>query len=274
MGILIGGVVLAVVGVILWIVKGKKEGKSATLELTDTSKVSGVMETYESLKVTVGDGNFTHFCELKGKAHADSPLKSELAGVDCVYYSSKVIRKYEQREWRKDSQGNKRQQWVKKSDTVSDNVQWANGWGVKDDTGFIAIDPAKAELHAEQVHSSFEKGEPGANSALSVKIGGFSLGIGSSNPDYRLIGYEQKEMAIKMGTDLYVLGDANDREGRLQVSKPKEKGQPFIVSTKSEDELVSGIGSSIKGLKIGAFVCWGLGAVAVVAGLLQAVGVF
>ena len=46
MGLLIGGVVLAVVGVILWIVKGKKEGTSAALELTDTSTVSEVNEVF------------------------------------------------------------------------------------------------------------------------------------------------------------------------------------------------------------------------------------
>ena len=273
MGIIIAGAVVAIVGVILWVLKGKKESRSAQLELTDTSSVSEVKENYNSLNATVGDGHFTHFCELKGKAHSDSPIKSELAEVECVYYSSKVIRKYEEREWKTDSNGNRQQHWRKKSETVSDNQQWASGFGLKDDSGFIEVDPAKADLHTEKVHSSFEKGEPNQNSALSLKIGKFSLGVGSANNDYRLIGYEQVEHAIKLGSDLYILGDANDRDGRLKVSKPNTN-KPFIVSTKSEDEIVSDLGSSAKGLKIGAYVCWGLGAVGVVVGLLKVIGLF
>ena len=36
MGYLIGAGVLAILGLILWVMKGKKEGKSATLSLMDT----------------------------------------------------------------------------------------------------------------------------------------------------------------------------------------------------------------------------------------------
>ncbi|MEX1001832.1 MAG: E3 ubiquitin ligase family protein [Crocinitomicaceae bacterium] len=269
MGIIIIGVVLAVIGVILWVVKGKKESKSIHLELTDTSTVGEVLENYNSLSPTVGDGNFTHFCELKGKAHADSPIQSSLSEIECVYYSSKVIRKYEEREWKTDSEGKRQQHWQKKSDVVSENKQWANNFGIKDETGFVEVDPAKAELHSEKVHSSFEKGEPSLGSALSAIVGKFSLGSGTvDGNDYRLIGYEKVEHAIKQGENLYVLGDANDRDGSLRVSKPNTN-KPFIISTKSEDELVSNLGSSVKRLKISAYIFWGLGAIAVIVGILK-----
>jgi hypothetical protein len=273
MGLLIGGVVLAVVGVILWIVKGKKEGTSAALELTDTSSVSEVNENYQSITESVGSGSFTHFCELKGVAHADSPLTAELSNDQVVYYKSIVEHKYERQENKKDAQGNIRKQWVKHTDVVSENERWADGWGLKDDTGFIAIEPAKAKLHTDQLMSKFEKGEP-TQSGLSIKLGGVSIGLGSSNNGHKTIGYNYKEIGIKLNTDLYVLGDANDRDGELRVSKPTDKSQPFIVSTKSEDELVSGLGSSIKGLTIGAYVCWGLGGLVAIAGVLKVVGVF
>lgn len=74
MGIMIGGGVVALVGLILWIVKGKREGTSAALELTDTSTIAEVNENYNSISGSMGSGNFTHFCEIKGQAHADSPL--------------------------------------------------------------------------------------------------------------------------------------------------------------------------------------------------------
>ena len=274
MGLLIGGALIAIVGVILWMVMGKKAGQSAHLELTDTSTVSEVKENYESITGSLGSGNFTHFCELKGQAHSDQPITAELSNESVVYYKSEVIHKYERLENKKDSQGNMQKKWVKHSDTVSENEAWAQGWGVKDATGFVAINPKKSKLDSMQLHSKFEKGDP-SKSGLDIKLGGVSIGLGGGgNSGHKTIGYEYKEIGIKQGQDLYILGDANDRDGSLIVSKPKDKKYPFIVSTKSEDELQAGLGSAIKGLKIGAFVCFGLGGALAVAGLLNILGVF
>jgi hypothetical protein len=268
LGLLIGGAVIALVGLFLWIAKSKKEGKSAILAVTDTSKISEINENYESIRSSVGNGSFTHFCEVKGVAHSDSPIVSELAKKECVYYSAKVVHEYERLEERKDSNGRVSRTWVKKSDVVSDNTNWASGFGIKDETGFILIDPAKAELHAIQVHSNFER-EPHADALLKFKIGGVSFGLGDMNPNTKTIGFRYTEMAIPVNHNLFVIGDANDREGRLMMSKPKESRYPFIVSTKSESELADNLGSAIKGLKIGAFVCWGLGVGLAVFGLIQ-----
>jgi len=274
MGFLIGGAVVAIVGLILWMVMGKKAGQSAHLDLTDTSTVSEVKENYDSINGSMGSGNFTHFCELKGKAHSDQPLTAEQSNESVVYYKSEVIHKYERLENKKDSQGNMQKKWVKKTDTVSENEVWADGFGVKDATGFIAINPKKSKLDTMQLHSKFEKGEPN-QSGLNIKLGGVSIGLGGGgNSNHRTIGYEYKEIGIKLGQDLYVLGDANDRDGSLIMSKPKDKKYPFIVSTKSEDELQAGLGSAIKGYKIGAFVCFGLGGALAVVGLLKMMSVF
>jgi E3 Ubiquitin ligase len=274
MGFLIGGAVVAIVGVILWMVMGKKAGQSAHLDLTDTSTVSEVKENYDSISGSMGSGNFTHFCELKGQAHSDQPLTAEQSNESVVYYKSEVIHKYERLENKKDSQGNMQKKWVKKTDTVSENEVWADGFGVKDATGFIAINPKKSKLDTMQLHSKFEKGEPN-QSGLNIKLGGVSIGLGGGgNSNHRTIGYEYKEIGIKLGQNLYVLGDANDRDGSLIMSKPTDKKYPFIVSTKSEDELQAGLGSAIKGYKIGAFVCFGLGGALAVVGLLKMMSVF
>ena len=55
------------------------------------------------------------------------------------------------------------------------------------------------------------------------------------------------------------------------VSKPKDKKTPFIVSTKSEDELTSSLGSSITGLKYGAFAGFGIGGALAIWGIIQAI---
>jgi len=267
--LLITGAVIAIVGLFIWMSKSKKEGKSAILSVTETSTISEINENFESMRSSMGNGSFTHFCEVKGVAHSETPITSELAKKQVVYYSSKVVHEYERLEEKRDTQGKVTKSWVKKSDVVSDNTNWANGFGVKDNSGFIFIDPAKAELHAIQIHSNFEKGEPNADALVKFKIGGISFGIGDKTPDKRTIGYRYTETAIPLNQALYVLGDANDREGKLQMSKPKESKYPFIVSTKSETELAGDLGSSIKGLKIGAIVCWIVGAGVAIYGLIS-----
>jgi hypothetical protein len=270
MEFLIGGAVIAIVGLVLWMVMGKKAGQSAHLDLTDTSTVSEVKENYDSISESMGSGNFTHFCELKGQAHSDQPLKAEQSNEQVVYYKSEVIHKYERLENQKDSQGNMQKKWVKKTETVSENEIWADGFGVKDATGFIAINPKKSKLDTMQLHSKFEKGEP-QQSGLNIKLGGISIGLGggSGNSSHKTIGYEYKEIGIKQGQNLYVLGDANDRDGSLIVSNPTDKKYPFLVSTKSEDELQAGLGSAIKGFKIGAFACFGIGGALLIVGLIK-----
>lgn len=267
---LIIGAIVAAVGIFFWIQKGKREGEGAAMALAETSTVAAVNENYQSISGSLGSGNFTHFVELKGQAHAESPLTSELAKEQVIYYKSQIVHKYERLEEKRDSNGKVNRRWVSRSETVQDNEQWADGWGLKDDSGFIEVDASKAKLDSEKLLSKHEQAEP-QQSGLNVNLGGLKLNIGggTNSSNYRSKGYEYTEYGIKVGTDLYVLGDANDRDGVLRVSKPTERSQPFIVSTKSEDELVSTADSKAKGAKIGAYVCWGLGAAGIIAGLVM-----
>lgn len=270
MGLLIGGAVLGILGLILWIVKGKKAGKSASLELMETSRIKDVNENYNEINASMGSGSFTHLVELKGKAHADSPLESELSKEPVVYFNSEIEHEYEKLETRTNSDGAKEKKWVKHTDTVSENTRWADGWGVKDDTGFIAVNANKSKLHTEKLYSNFEKGDPNAdNGGLNLKIKGFSIGIGGNkNKGIRTIGYRYTETGIRMGTNLYVVGEANDRDGGLIVSKPKDKKDPWIVSVKSKDEFLGSLGNTVKGLAIGAYVSWAGAAALIVYGVI------
>lgn len=269
MGFLIGGVVLGIVGVILWIVKGKKASKSATLELMDTSRIKDINENYNEISSSMGQGSFTHLVEVKGKAFSESPLESELSKEQVVYFNSEIVHEYEKLETRKDADGNKEKKWVKHSDTVSENERWADGFGVKDDTGFIAINPKKSKFHSEKLYSNFEKGDPNQSGGLNLKIKGFSIGIGGKDKGIRTIGYRYTETGIRMNTNLYVVGDANDRDGGLMISKPKDRKDPFIVSVKSKDEFLGNLGSAVKGLTFGAFGSWAGAAALVVYGIID-----
>ena len=269
MGFIIGGIILAIIGGVLWILMGKKEGKLGVLQDTETSTTNEVMENFNSMTDSFGAGNFSLFTELKGTAVANTPLESELSKKDCVYYKSTITREYEELKKSTDSEGKVTKKWVRKSETVSVNENTAAGFSLKDNSGEILINIAGAELHTMKTFSDFEQANDKGSGWTKISIGGFSLTTGGNNSTIRTIGYKYEEHSIPLNTQLYVLGDANDRSGKLTVSKSKDKKVPFIVSTKSEDELTANLGSSVKGLKYGAFACFGIGGAIAIWGVIR-----
>ncbi len=271
MGFIITGVLLGALGLIMWIFKNKKEGKSLTLEMLETTPIKDIVENFEHITNSMGSGSFTNHVEVKGKAHAASPLTSELSEEEVVYYCAEVVHEYEKLETKTNSEGKKEKNWVKHQDTVSENKRWADGFGVQDSTGFIGLNATKSKLHLEDLFSKFEKGEPSQDGGMSLKIKGFSLSLGSANNGLRTIGYRYTEKGIRMGTNLYVVGEANDRDGQLEISMPKDKKNQFIVSVKSKEEVLGSLSSAAKGLKIGAFISFGLAVAAIIYGIIKTV---
>jgi E3 Ubiquitin ligase len=114
---------------------------------------------------------------------------------------------------------------------------------IEDQTGCITVDPADGQLTTEKVHSRFERG-----SWLAVA---YSIVTGAGS---RTLGYQYEEWAIPVEHRLYVLGEATDASGELRMQRPADKGQHFIVSTKSEEALTSRAATIIRVLQVCAVV--------------------
>ncbi len=266
MGYYIGGAILIVLGIVFWVIRGKKAGKLNILEVNETSKANEIIENYKGMVESHGPGAFSIYGELKGKAVADTPEISEFSKKECVYYRSVVTREYEELITRTDSNGHTQKKWVKKSDTVSSHSNTSPDFAIEDETGKIFVNPTGAELYTVKTFSKFEQGTDSKNGGLNISIGGFNI---SSGPSIRTIGFKYEEFSIPLNTNLYVIGDINDRSGKLTISKPKDKKSPFIVSTKSEDELTDSLGKSVKWMKIAAYACFGIGTALLIYGIIS-----
>ena len=99
-----------------------------------------------------------------------------------------------------------------------------------------------------------------------IRIGPFSINPTSGR---RIIGYTYHEEALRVGAKAYVIGDACDRQnGELCVRKPTDKTKPFIISTRSEEEIVAGMQKSASVKFVIGIVLAVLGAVSVVYGIV------
>ncbi|HEQ70901.1 MAG TPA: hypothetical protein ENN69_00285, partial [Spirochaetia bacterium] len=117
MGIVIG-IALVGLGVGLVIARGAQAAKLMQIQGTETSRVADLAELARQVAEEMGAGSFNQITEIKGRAAARSPLTSELAKLDCVWYSMRVLREYEETYWDTDSNGNRVQRTRRGADQV------------------------------------------------------------------------------------------------------------------------------------------------------------
>lgn len=259
-GIIIG---LALIGlsVLLIFLRRKSQDKLLEIKSTQTSSTKDLADLCQSVKDGIGNsGGFKQLSEIKGVVKCAQPLNGELSKQPCVYYAMNVSERYEETYYEKDSKGNSVRRTRTGSSTVASNSQSVH-FEVEDASGRIMVNPNGADIDPVQVVSKYEPSMQGRN---SISFGSFSFNVARSTGDRKILGYEFTEKIIPLDRRVYVIGEASDSTGELMIQQPSEKGKPFIVTLKSEEELTKGTESNIKALMIGAIVSLivGLGAIA------------
>ena len=267
---LIAGVVLTLIAVGLLFGSKASAEKAFAIRATETSRILDLLDLSSSIAKDLGPGSFRQIAEVKGITESANPLRSELAQQPCVYYSMKVTREFEETYWETDSQGNRSQRTRRGSQIVSSNQQQIP-FEVNDGSGKVTVDASSAKLDTMKAHSSFVAGENNAN-----HIGNFILNLTTAFAGgTRTIGYKYEEDIIPLGRQVYVLGEASDKDGTLKIVKPEnKKDAPFLVSLKSEDELLKSAQGSSSGMKIGAIVALVLGLGSATLGILKLINLF
>jgi hypothetical protein len=231
---------------VLFFFLGRGQGKKALdMQTVETSSSADLVQLAADIAREIGQGSMNQTAEVKGLVECPSPLKAEMSGTECIWYRSTVTREYEESHREKDSNGNSRNTTRRGSETVSSNER-RMPFLVRDSTGTIEVDPEGAVMDGERVLSQFEQGERGS----SIRLGNFSMNIGAIGSGRRTLGYRLEEWAIPTGRNIYVLGEAKDDGGRLRIGKPGTKGGRFLISLKSEEQLVKAAktGSTILGV--------------------------
>jgi hypothetical protein len=269
------GLVVAVIGVFLWKAKDRALEKVAQLKGAETKKVGDLQEIAQEIGGEIGGGSFREVVEVRGDARCDSPLASELSNTPCLYYRFEVKQEYEEEYEEYNQQTQRHERRTRRSSrTVASNSR-SCPFFLRDDTGEIEVLPDGAEIDTERTLSAFEPEQRlFAGSGTSLTYGGVTLSLGSSARSLpgsrsRVLGYRLEEHVLPMNRRLYILGEVNDGEGRLQLRKPEDKAKVFIISTKPKDAIIASAQSSAKMLWGGAIGCYVIGAALVIGGIVQ-----
>lgn len=269
MVLLIIGIVLMAVGAFLVYSYFSQKKKMEAISGVETSTTAALTELCNSVSSEIGKGSFEEIAEIKGVIECDNPIESEIAKQACVYYSAAVTRKYEEEYYETNPQTKQRERKIRQgSDTVSSNSRGVP-FNVRDDTGTLQVNPNDANIDGEKVVDRFEPET--AVRGGTISFGGFSIALSgsSSGGGRRTLGYQFTETLLPLKRNIYVLGAASDSSGQLMIQKPKEKGKPYILSLKSEEELVTSAKSGMTWSLVGAIACFVIGVVLVILNFVQ-----
>lgn len=270
MALAILGVLLIITAGVLYLVQRSQERKRRDIATTETMSASQLAGLATSVSGELGDTTrFRQVVAVRGNTRCDSPLTSEAASEPCVVFETTVTRDYEEVYSETDSEtGRSEERTRRSSEVVSQNRRSVEFW-VEDDSGRVKVDPTGASVDLMQVVDRFEPGEPSLLGG-SISIGGLSINLGGGGfrgGGSRTIGYRVREKTLPVGRRVYVLGEASTGSGELMIHKSVERGKRFLISLKSDEELVRSAGKAARVLYFSAIGSGALGVVLLVVGL-------
>jgi hypothetical protein len=247
---IIGIICLAIAGG-LWYASQGQAAKSTAMAVADTHTAQELQAIHERIVGSIGSDAFAEQCEVKGIIECDSPLSAPLSETPCVAYVYKVIREYEEEVTERDEEGNEEIKVKSGSETMETNDQRVQFW-VRDETGRILVDPTNADIDMKKTGERFDDEDDQ-----------------SWQVNRRTVGYRKTEQALAVGNQVYVLGCATDVQGQPTMQRhPQDKSARFLISWKTEQELMSAAESGSRNYQIASYVLGGLGLLLIVLGFV------
>lgn len=212
------GILLALAGAAVFYGAVRTQRRVHAMMAAETLSVPELLEAAGiAAELNGAPGTFRKVCEVVGRT-APAPvgmLRSDLAGVECVWHAHRVERRYERRE--RDGEG--RMRTTTHTETVAERVS-PHGWPLLRDGHTVGVDPGgRRPEPVEQVLDRFDPAD--------------DRGRGGD----RTLGYRNQEWVLRPGVQMYVLGEVDDRDGPLVIRAPRDTSHPFVLSTRTEQEL-------------------------------------
>lgn len=273
LGFVLIGVIMIAAGAYLVVVKRKKIGDDL-LEI-QYMKTSTIGEVKEALNDMAGvSDSYREYVELKGTASSGSPQKTPFSQKDAAFYVATTYRVYEEEQTVTDSNGNTTRKLVKKEERISEEESGEDLILTDEEGNSIVIETngVSNNFQLPQVTDRFEPANTYSNfnpfQNRNRRYQNFDHGAFGGRGGVRLLGFRMVEKAYLKGQRLYVLGEAYMNAGVLTLGRPTDKSRKFIVTSKSEEELVSSKQSSQKMTLIGGIALIAFGALIAIKGFM------
>lgn len=218
-------------GIVVSFVRSHMLNRVREMKFMHTSTVQEVLDTYRTMEESGMGDTFRSYVELKGRVHTPQPVYTPFSNQPVAYCASRVFAVTQTVEHYKDDEGNMKTRTVKREEPLS-NEESSHTLQFRDNSTDTTVTLDINHGCTFDVPETFDRFE----SPNAIGHYPFFAHFHMSRPN--LIGYRMQESTIPLDHPLYVIGEAYKEGGVLHIGKPTGKDKIFIVSPKSEDELV------------------------------------
>lgn len=215
----------------------RKQHASDMLEIRaqETKTIPEVREALEAMAPI--DPNYREMVEVKGIAQAEQPVTAPYSGEKVAFYIAKTVQVSESTESYTDSDGNHHTRTRKHYDTLSEEESSAPLL-LKDQEGNEIVIETNGTSKKLDLQKSFDRFDNNRTSYDNRPYSRYNSYNVQPRGNSRILGYKKTEEIFRLNSPLYALGEAYMQDGRIYIGPPRATDMPFIVTSKSEEQLI------------------------------------
>ena len=263
MGIIIP--ILLVAGGLLAIFyfRPKTQNSITEMKYMQTKTISELKDMFSQMDASGLGNDYREFVELKGTVVSDELIDTPFSNRKVAYCNSRLAQVTESREQYRDSNGNYQTRIRKHENTIS-NEKTSQVISMKDSS---SNEPVVLEINGTgcklDIPKTFDRFEPKANLGNYRYFNTFSWNRFGAET----LGFKMTEETIEANQSLYVIGEAFRVGDKIHIGKPQDAKKPFIVTTKSEEDLINNSNQNALFLLIGGIISIVFGVIMIFYGL-------
>ncbi len=234
MHIVLAILLIAVGPVCIFYLRPKMRSRVTEMKFMQTKTIADLRQIFSQMGESGLQEGYREYAELKGTAVSDPPAETPFSNQKVAYCESTLSQVTEERERYQDNDGHWQERVVRRENSISDEkssqyLLFQDSSGAERVT--LEIDASGCTL---DIPKTFDRFEPRTN--LSGYRFFNNFGFGDFGAD--TLGFRMTEKTIRQNQQLYVLGEAFLSGDEIHIGAPGDRKKPFIVTTKSEDDMV------------------------------------
>lgn len=244
-------IILVAIGcVLIFYLRPKQKNAILEIKYMQTKSIKELLDSFAQMDANGLGDNYREYVELKGYIKTEQLITAPFSNKEVAYCDSSLIQVIQTKEQYRDNNGNIKDK-VTKHENVISNEKSSQEIHISDesieDTVSVEINASGCEV---DLPKTFDRFEPKNNLSGYKYFNNFSWnGFGAET-----IGFKMTEKTINKGQNLYVIGEAFKVGNKIHIGKPMDNKKPFIVTTKSEEDLVNASNRKSSILLIGGIV--------------------
>lgn len=234
----------------IFYIRPKTQNSVTEIKYMQTKTISELKDMFKQMDANGLGNDYREFVELKGTVVSDNLVKTPFSDREVVYCQSNLAQVTETKEQYRDNDGNLRTRVSKHENTIS-NEKTSQEISMFDNSTneavILEINGVGCNL---DIPKTFDRFEPKTNLGSYRYFNSFSW----NRFEAETLGFKMTEKTINANQSLYVIGEAFRVGNKIHIGKPQDNKKPFIVTTKSEEDLINKSNQNALFLLIGGII--------------------